>query len=259
MASREPAVSAPAAEHRTVARVMAILELVLGSEPRGMRLGDLSEAIEAPKSSVHGLPKGLVAEGYLREAEGRYFAGPAVSSLLATSVSKVSALYRRTLEQLSRQWNETAFVATLVGDSLVYLDSVEPVAFIRAAPQLHKRFALWPRSAGKCLLATMDERRLDAYLRRHHSVTESQVIRIELAHVRQTRIGLNAGDSPGSHLGIATPLLNAHGPVTVAIALAGPKSRLQDRVDDIAASMLAAVDALSHARPTTDGRSTSRS
>lgn len=250
MASREHGGAGPAAEHRTVARVMAILELVLASEDRGMRLGDLSEAIEAPKSSVHGLTRGLVAEGYLREAEGRYFTGPAVSSLLAAGSTTLPALYRHTLEQLSRQWNETAFVATLVGDSLVYVDSVESEAFIRAAPQLHRRFELWPRSAGKCLLAYLDQRRLDAYLRRHHGDAEAQVVRAELARVRDTRIGLNVGEPQSAHIGIATPIVTGSSPVTVAIALAGPKSRLQDKVDDIAASMLAAADQLS--RPSED-------
>lgn len=245
MVSGEYTVAGPATEHRTVARVMAILELVLASEGRGMRLGDLSSAIEAPKSSVHGLTKGLVAEGYLREADGRYFPGPAISSLLAAGSTTVPALYRHTLEQLSRQWNETAMVATLVGDSLVYVDSVESEAFIRAAPQLNRRFELWPRSSGKCLLAFMEDRRLDAYLRRHHSVAEGHVIRTELAHVRDTRIGLNVGDTPAGHIGVATPLLTGNASVTVVIALAGPKSRMQHNVDGIAASMLASVDQLS--------------
>jgi len=224
---------------------MAILELVLASEPRGMRLGDVSAAIEAPKSSVHGLTKGLVAEGYLREAEGRYFAGPAVSSLLAATSTTVPALYRHTLEQLSRQWDETAFVGTLVGDSLVYVDSVESEAFIRAAPQLHRRLELWPRSAGKVLLAFMADRRLEAYLRRHHAAAEAKAIRVELAEVRESRIGLNVGETPAGHMGIATPLVSGTSPVTVAIALAGPKSRMQDKADDIAASLRAAVEQLS--------------
>jgi len=52
---------------------MAILEHVLASDADGVRLLDLSAAIDAPKSSVHGLAKGLVATGYFREERGRYW------------------------------------------------------------------------------------------------------------------------------------------------------------------------------------------
>lgn len=237
--------SGVAAEHRTVARVMAILELVLGSEDRGMRLGDLATAIQAPKSSVHVLAKGLVAEGYLREFDGRYFTGPAVFSLHLASSTSVTALYRHTLESLSRQWDETAMLATLVGDTLVYVDAVEPNAFIRAAPQLNQRFALWPRSAGKCFLAFMDDRRLQSYLKRHHGAAEHEAMRSELAHVRETRIGVNVGESPAGHIGIATPIIHGMGPPAIALAVAGPGPRMQDKVDDVAASLLSAAEQLS--------------
>jgi DNA-binding IclR family transcriptional regulator len=236
---------AASAEHRTVARVMSILELVLASESRGLRLGDLSSAIDAPKSSVHILVKGLVAEGYLRVEDNRYLPGPATASLLAVGSTSAAAPYRHTLEQLSRQWNETAIVATLVGDSLVYIDSVESEEFIRAAPQLHRRFELWPRSSGRCLLAFMDGRRLDSYLDRHHSREEGEFIRAALHTVRETRIGINGLEADSAHLGIATPVITGPGPVTVSITVAGPKSRMADKIDDIAASMLRAVEKLS--------------
>src|SRR5690348_16990998 len=138
--------TAPAAEHRTVARVMLILELVLANEDRGMRLGDLSAAIEAPKSSVHGLAKGLVAAGYLREEGNRYLPGSAISSLIAAGPTTVQAVYHHTLVKLASRWNETTMLATLVGDSVVYLDSVDSAAFIRATPVLNKRLPIWPRS-----------------------------------------------------------------------------------------------------------------
>jgi DNA-binding IclR family transcriptional regulator len=234
----------PAAEHRTVARVMAILELVIASEDKGQRLGDLANALEAPKSTVHGLAKGLVAEGYLRGAGGRYFTGPAISSLLATGPAAVPAIYHHTLEQLARRWNETAMLGTLVGDFLVYIDAVEPETLIRAAPQLHERLSLWPRSGGKCLLAFMDTKRLESYLKRRHGAAERDAIRIELDHVRKTRIGLNVGQSIAEHIGIASPILIGQAPPTMTISLAGPKIRMQDKVDDIAEALLAASESL---------------
>src|SRR5690242_15130271 len=126
----------PTSEHRTVGRVMSILELVVASDSRGMRLGDLAAALSAPKSSLHALTKGLVANGYLREEDGRYVVGPAIPSLLAAESSSAPFAYRHILGALAGEWNETVMLSRLVGDSVVYLDAVQPDTFIRAIPDL---------------------------------------------------------------------------------------------------------------------------
>ena len=236
----------PAAEHRTVARAMSILELVLASGAEGMRLGELSASIDAPKSSVHGLAKGLVATGYFREENGHYFPGPAISSLIAVGPNALPSVYRHALEQLAGQWNETAMLASLVGDSVVYLDSVEPEVFIRAAPTLNKRVPIWPRSSGKCFLAFMEPKKLDAFLRRgRHAPEDTPELRAELARIRESHVGFNVGQSIADHIGIASPVVVSGTPVTLAIAIAGPRSRMEDRVDEMAQSVLETARSLS--------------
>jgi DNA-binding IclR family transcriptional regulator len=245
MASATAGEASPAAEHRTVGRVMSILEVVLASEGRGMRLGDLSTALEAPKSSVHGLAKGLVATGYLREEDGRYLVGPAISSLIAAGPVTVQEAYRHTLAELTARWGETTMLATLVGDSVVYLDSVHSDAFIRATPDLNRRLPLWPRSSGKCFLAFMEPKRREAYLRRQFSGSaEVDAARDELDAVRNDRIGYNIGQSVADHIGLAVPVVPKKLPVTTAIAIAGPKLRMQDRVEEMAADLRDAVASL---------------
>ena len=238
--------SGVAAEHRTVARVMAILELVLANDAAGVRLLDLSAAIDAPKSSVHGLAKGLVATGYFREEHGRYFPGPAISSLIAVGPTALPAMYHHALEQLTARWNETAMLATLVGDSVVYVDAAESKEFIRAAPDLNVRLPMWPRSAAKCFLAFMPPRRLDVYLRKHHpDPAESEMIRLELAEVRETRVAVNHGGAGGAHIGIASPILSGESAVTVAVAMAGPRSRMEERLEEMMQSLRETTDVLS--------------
>lgn len=226
----------PAAEHRTVARVMSILELVLARDPEGVQLAELSSAIDAPKSSVHGLARGLVATGYFREERGRYFAGPAISTLIAAGPTVLSSVYHHALERLTATWKETTMLATLVGDSLVYLDSVESESLIRAAPRLNQRMSLWPRSAGKCFLAFMEPKRRDAYLRRSGLANVAEV-RAELDVVRENRIGVNIGQTIGDHIALASPIDIGNGSVTMAIVIAGPRSRMENNVDAIAASL----------------------
>jgi DNA-binding IclR family transcriptional regulator len=229
---------------------MSILENVVASGSGGMRLAELSEVLQAPKSSLHALAKGLVAAGYLREDDGRYFYGPAISSLLAFEITDLPALYHHALEQLASRWNETAMLATLVGDSVVYLDAVEPDAFIRAVPKLHARLSLWPRSSGQCFLAFMPPKRLDTYLRRHHSdEQDAEEVRRALAKVRETRVGINIGGAVADHIGIASPVVNGSGAVTVAIAMAGPQSRMTDKLDEMTRDLRETVEAITRTSP----------
>lgn len=236
-----------AAEHRTVARVMAILEFVLASDSEGVRLLDLSVAVDAPKSSVHGLAKGLVATGYLREQRGRYFLGPAMSSLIAGGPSALPALYHHALEQLTDRWNETAMLATMVGNSLVYVHAVESDEFIRAAPVLNVRMTMWPRSAAKCFLAFMDQKRLDDYLRKNHpDAADAAMVSEELATIRESRVAVNYGGAGGAHIGIASPVLSEHSQVVVAVAMAGPKSRMEVHLEEMIQSLRETTEMLSH-------------
>ena len=234
------------AEHRTVGRVMAIIEVVVASDEQGVRLADLAEILDAPKSTLHALAKGLLSTGYLREQDGRYVVGPAIPSLLAVRASAVQFAYRYILSDLVQQWNETAMLATLVGESIVYVDSVQPDVVIRANPTLNKRVSLWPRSSGKVFLANMEPRRLEAYLRRHHpDPAEADRVRAELDLTRQAGTGINSGQSVADHIGIAVPIVTGRAPVTTAIAIAGPKSRIEDHVEEIADGMRDAVAFLS--------------
>ncbi|MDV7088959.1 IclR family transcriptional regulator [Rhodococcus opacus] len=247
----------PPGEHRTVARVMTILELVLESDPDGLRLGELADGVQAPKSTVHGLAKGLVATGYFREEGGRYFAGPAIARFFAIGPAALPSIYHHTLEKLAAEWNETAMIATLVGDSVVHVDSVEPESTIRHTPQLNKRRPLWPGSSGKCFLAFMGSRRAEAYLRRNNfAPAEMERVFAELETVRESRVGINIGGVDTDLIGIASPIIFDKAPVTVAIALAGLRSRMEDNVDDIARSIREAAEFLA-SRPISKGSSIS--
>lgn len=234
-------------EHRTVGRVMSILELVTSSDDRGVRLGDLASELSAPKSSLHALVRGLLSTGYLREEGGRYLVGPAFPGLVAAAPEAPWSSYRQTLSELAAMWNETAMLGTLVGDSVVYVDCVEGGNLIRARPDLNKRLVLWPRSSGKIFLMHMEARGLEAYLRRNHrDPVDAATVRSELEITREAGYGVNIGGSVSGHIGIAVPAVHGKTPVTMSIGLAGPRSRIESRVDEIAKSMREAVAVLPH-------------
>ncbi|MBD0863462.1 helix-turn-helix domain-containing protein [Gordonia sp. zg691] len=231
-------------EHRTVSRVMAIIERVLASEPSGMRLADVAISIDAPKSSIHGLCKGLVATGYLREDSGRYFLGPAISSLLAAGNNVLPAAYRSALQELTERWGETALLVTLVGDSIVYVAKEEPDTMVRASPPTNTRFPMWPRSSGKVFLAYMEPRRRNAFLERtFRDPAERESARREVEAIPATRI---TSRIEGAEAGVATPVIFRGLPVNTALSIVGPAERMRGKTELIAEDLLKTAQTLSN-------------
>lgn len=224
-------IESPAKAHRTVSRVTSILERVARG---GARMHELAELLQAPKSSVFGLVKGLVATGYLIEDNGRYHLGPALGSLLASAGPDLAEVARAELERLRDTFNETAMIGTRVGESLTYIASVESTQLIRYSAPLRIRRPLYPPSAGKILLAHWGAARREAYLRSilpgEAAVRAAQE---ELDVVRREGVAFNRGETLPDVSATARPVL-AGTEVVAAIAVAGPTSRIADRLPEIA-------------------------
>jgi DNA-binding IclR family transcriptional regulator len=221
-----------AKEHRTVSRVMTILEWVAAA-PTGVRLAELAAALDAPRSSVHGLVKGLVATGYLREEDGAYVLGPAVGALLVAAPPTVDLTARPAMEKLHRQFDETVMLAAPVGDYVVYTDAIESTRLIRYSAPLHTRRPLYPTSAGKCILAFAPARMRENYLTAHVLEPDRrELVRRELTQVAVTGIAANRGETEPDDSGVASPILIGD-QVAAVICVSGPTARIVDRLNEI--------------------------
>lgn len=231
-------------EHRTVSRVMSLLEAVVANEPAGLRLGSLSDLLGAPKSTIHGLARGLVTTGHLSEHQGRYFQGPAMS-MFAIAGRRVPAIYRHALGRLASDTNETAILATVAGDYVINIDIAESNQLIRATPPLHERRPMWPGSYGKIFVAHMARSRQESYLRRRGLGADNRILE-EIERIRQDGVAFNFGESNPDLYGIASPLLvgdNGDG-VTLAIGIAGPAQRMAAHLIDNSRHVISAADSL---------------
>jgi DNA-binding IclR family transcriptional regulator len=228
-------------EHRTVSRVTTILETA-AAQPDGVTLGQLAAVLGAPKSSVHGLAKGLAAAGYLREQDGRYLLGPAVGALLAAGAPSLSAAARPAMAELHESFDETVMLGTLVGDSVVYVDAIESSQLIRYSAPLNRRRPLYPTSTGKCFLAHMPSRRRVGYLAAHVPTVDRARVESELEDVRVLGVATNRGETLPDISAVAAPVL-VGGRVVACLALAGPTSRMAAKLEPGAEAVRAAVQA----------------
>lgn len=224
-----PLAESGAKAHRTVSRITTILELA-ASHRAGVRLSELAAALDAPRSSLHGLVKGLVATGYLREDGGAYTIGPAINTLLAAAPPTVAEAARAAMEELHGQFNETVMLASLVGSSVVYTDTIESTQPIRYSAPLSTRRPLHPTSSGKCFLAFGSARFRENHLA---DLPRQDEIRRELEEIAQHGVAINRGETLPDISGVGAPIFDG-GRVVAAIAVAGPTTRLSDIVTDIA-------------------------
>src|SRR5690242_15902985 len=110
-------------QHRTVDRVTRILETVVYRP--GMSLADLARTLDAPKSSVHGFVRGLLARGWLFEQDHRFYLGPAVYSLtLASGHIRAGLVTHADLAALQAETGVAVFLGVQVDDHLVYIAEV---------------------------------------------------------------------------------------------------------------------------------------
>ncbi len=234
-------------EHRTVSRVTTILETA-AEAPRGVSLADLTTVLDAAKSSVHGLVKGLVATGYLQEHRGAYTLGPAIAMLPAPSRPAVLETARLSLEDIERQCEESVMLSMLVGDSVIYADIVESRHHIRYAAPLGVRRPLYPTSAGKCFLAYMTPTRRANYLRsRVPDEEERAEIQLELDEVRAVGYSTNRGQTVPDVYAVSSPIFVSDR-VVGCLTAAGPSGRFEPKIPDIARLLKAECARLAQSR-----------
>jgi len=66
---------------------------------------------------------------------------------------------------------------------------------------------------------------------------DAEMVRKELETIRETRVGVNQSGRRSAYR-IASPVLNGDSQVMVAIAMAGPRSRMEERLEDMIQSLV---------------------
>lgn len=230
-----------AKQHRTVTRVVRIIEMIATADGRPVRLGTLADALEAPKTSVYGLAQGLVATGYLTETATGYLIGPAVSSLVGPGEPHVIETARPVMERLRRTFDETVILSTQVGLSVVYLDTVESTQLIRYAAPLRQRRPVYPTSTGKCFLAHLPSDRRDAIISGFvHDPAALAAARDELDRARDEGVAYNHHETVPD-VSAAAGLVPVPGHDPVAIAVVGPSARMEPALPEIARAVRSAA------------------
>lgn len=240
--SSSEAVDRAPQNHRTIDRVTKILEEVVYNP--GLTFADLARALDAPKSSVHGFIRGLLAAGWLYEDDHRFYLGPAVYGLtLATGHIRAGAVTETDLTALHEATGLTVFLGVRAGDHLIYVAEAGSDTLSGFAARTNIRRGLLDTAGGKALLAAMSESDRVGYLRRRQPADAPLVEQFlsEYDAIRSTRLARNTLHG-GARSAIATTIGNRHGETVAEVTIVGPTTQIAPRAKKLSEILLKHVD-----------------
>ena len=248
------AVTESAGGVQSVDRALRILEILARSGESGVT--EIALALDVHKSTAFRLVATLEQHGLVEQVEGRgkYRLGVGLLRLAGATSARLDVVQeaRPLCKQLAAATGETVNLATLSGNSALYLDQVAGPSALQPHNWVGQHIPLHATSNGKVLLAWMPDPelrellgRLPAYTKL--TITSKSKLRKELEGVRESGYAVAVDELEVGLTAIAAPVRNAHGDVVCSMSLSGPTFRLSaERVTEVVPLLVEAADELSH-------------
>ncbi|OLT43181.1 IclR family transcriptional regulator [Saccharomonospora sp. CUA-673] len=232
---------------KSAARAVELLELLASRQNRPARLRELSEALDAPRSSVYALIRTLVNLGWVRTDPSGTQYSIGIRTLLAGTTYLDTDPYLRIVQphinDLSAEIDETIHFGRLDRCDIVYLATKESSQYLRPFSRVGRRLPAFSTSMGKSLLAE----RLDDDALAHvpsrltalteHTITDHEALTRDLETTRERGYAV---DNEENYLGVRCFgfALRYTSPGTDAISCSVPVERLtEERTEEILAAM----------------------
>lgn len=212
-------------------RALLLLEK-LADAGGSQRLAELEVATGLPLPTVHRLLQSLMHNGYVRqEASRRYTLGPRLIRLGESAGRALGAWARPHLAGLVAEIGETANMAVLEGDAVVYVAQVPSAHSMRMFTEVGRRVPAHCTGVGKALLSELSDAVVLELLRRTgmpantpNTLTDPDAFLAELEKIRAQGW---ADDDAEQEVGVrcvAVPVKGA--PARTAISVSGPSGRI---------------------------------
>lgn len=236
-------------------RTLDIFEL-FARERQPLLLTDIARGLDAPISSCFNLIAALKSRGYIYDiGQGRQFY-PTRKMMELTGLIAANEPWAMLLEshlaRLRDETQETTILGRLQGTEVVYLAVLEGQQNIRYTAYAGDRKPLHASSIGKALLSALDPEKRAALLksvvldkRTPATITSRKALDIEINEAAERGYAITRGENVVDVTAIAMPL--KLGNECYAIAIAGPRSRMEDAIGHRVAQLLAFGGSLSKA------------
>ena len=217
---------------QSVDRALDILEL-LASRPGTLGVTEVAREVGLPAGTTHRLLVALAQRGWVRQDPGRrYGVGPAAQRVGDASSRELATLALPALRAAVELSGETANVAGLEGDAMVYLAQSPSPHTLRIFAEVGRRVPLHSTAVGKVVLAGMDDAKADALLRAGRleartprTLTTVEALEEELRRVRAQGFALDDEEQELGVRCVAVPV-GAGRWGALALSVSGPTERM---------------------------------
>jgi IclR family acetate operon transcriptional repressor len=218
---------------QSLERAFELLEL-LTDAGGALGLSQLSSSSGLPLATIHRLMGTLVRMGYLRRGSSRrYVLGPRLIRLGETASRMLGSWARPHLAELVELTGETANLATLEGDTVVYLAQVPGRHSMRVSTEPGRRLDPHCTAVGKAMLAQLPEAQVRDILRRTgmavrtaNTITDPDLLIAHLGVIRHQGYAVDEGEQEVGVRCVAAAVPDAPG--MAAISVSGPQARINE-------------------------------
>jgi IclR family acetate operon transcriptional repressor len=212
-------------------RAFALLEH-MAAAGGDVALSELAARSGLPLPTIHRIVRTLVGSGYVRQLPSRRYAlGPRLIGLGDAASRMLGEWARPHLAQLVDEVGETANMAMLDGDAVVYVAQVPSRHSMRMFTEVGRRVPVHCTGVGKALLAQLPPDRVRALLARAgmpaqtpHTITDPDRLARELDRIRHQGYAV---DDAEQELGVrCVAVAVPGGPSMTALSVSGPESRV---------------------------------
>lgn len=215
---------------QSIERAFLLLELMAEADGE-VAISRLAEGSGMPLSSIHRLVRTLVHSGYVRQTPSRrYVLGPRLIHLGEVASRALGTVARPHLARLTDAVGETANLAMLDGDGVVYTAQVPSRHSMRMFTEVGRRVHVHCTGVGKVLLAGMATDEARALLARAgmppqtpRTVTDPEALLAQLPRIRAQGYAVDEGEQEA---GVRCVAVAVPGGVPAAVSVSGPEGRL---------------------------------
>jgi IclR family acetate operon transcriptional repressor len=228
---------------QSIERAFGLLE-TLADAGGSLGLSQLAQESGLPLPTIHRLLRTLVDLGYLRqEASRQYVLGPRLIRLGEASSHMLGVWARPHLSRLVDELGESANLAMLDGDEIVYVAQAQSRQSMRMFTEVGRRVLPHCTAVGKAIMAGMPADDVREILKRtgmpHHTdttITDPEVFAKELAVAAERGYAVDEGEQEAGVRCVAVVVPDA--PTRLAISVSGPAGRMTDALVERAVPLL---------------------
>jgi len=228
---------------QTIERVSSLFDMV-GQNPQGISIRDLSAKLRLPKGTIHRLLSSLAYFGYVRQdpKTRNYFLGLKLVELGNLLLSQLDLRKEAEpfLRDLAERTKETVHMVFLDRNEIVYIDKVETdhtPGGLRMASRVGLRNPAHSCAVGKVLLSHLSEDELNHIIeekglpkRTENTMTDPIRLKEQLKSVRIQGYAIDDEENERGIRCVAAPIYNEVGRAVAAVSISGPAFRVTKRV-----------------------------